>query len=47
MAENSLVEIRKYLETPDRPLPMKEFTDFWRSLSEEEKTEYKNADLGK
>ncbi len=45
MAENSMVEIRKFLETPSMPLSMKEFSEFWKSLTEAEKAEYKAADL--
>ena len=43
--ENSLAEIMKYLSTDDRKVSSKEFQEFWSSLSEEEKAEFKRAEL--
>lgn len=45
MAENSMTEIRAFLNDPRKPLSMAEFSEFWKSLTEDEKTEFKNADL--
>lgn len=45
MAENSVVELRKFLGTDEKPLPAKEMMEFWNSLTEEEKREYKETDL--
>ncbi len=42
---NTLGELMKYLGTPDRPVSSAEFTAFWKSLTEEEKEEYKTAKL--
>lgn len=45
MANNSMTQIREFLSTPEKPVSMAEFSEFWKSLSEDEKNEYKNADL--
>lgn len=42
---NSIVEIKQYLTTPGDPLASKEFQDFWNSLSQAEKDEFKRAEL--
>jgi len=43
--ENSIVDLKKYLATPDRPVTMEEFKEFWDSLSDKEKKEFKNTVL--
>lgn len=43
--ENSIVDIKRYLSTPENPLTTKEFQEFWASLSEDEKDEFKKAEL--
>lgn len=43
--ENSIVNLKKYLSTPDRPVTMEEFKDFWKDCTEEEKTEFKQTKL--
>lgn len=43
--ENSLSEIYKYLRAPENKLTMAEFEDFWKSLTQEEKDEFKRAEL--
>jgi hypothetical protein len=43
--ENSIVDIKKYLSTPENPLTTKEFQEFWSSLTEEEKVEFKTTEL--
>lgn len=45
--QNSIVEIQKFLSTPDKPLKTAEFSEFWKSLTEAEKLEFKSADLTK
>lgn len=45
MAENTLKEIREFLSVPEKPVGTKEMADFWRDLSDEEKAEFKSADL--
>lgn len=43
---NTIVEIKKYFQTPDQPsLSNKEFMEFWGSLTEEEKDEFRKTDL--
>ena len=43
--KNSIVDIKKYFERDDKPISTKEFNDFWKSLTEEEKEDFKKADL--
>lgn len=43
--ENTIGEIRRFFETNAKPLGSNEFIVFWKSLSEEEKLEFKKADL--
>jgi hypothetical protein len=43
--ENSIVDIKRYLSTPENPLSNAEFTEFWNSLTVEEKNEFKRAEL--
>lgn len=45
--ENSITDIRKYFEKDAEPFKDNEFVDFWKSLTEEEKDEFKKADLSK
>ena len=47
MPENDMKEIRAFLSTPEKPVSMTEFSEFWKSLTDAEKTEFKNADLSK
>lgn len=47
MAENSMTDLRNYFNVPEKPCSMAEFSEFWKSLSEEDKAEYKAADLSK
>jgi hypothetical protein len=42
---NSAVQLKDYFSTPDRPVSAKEMTEFWKSLSDEEREYYKTADL--
>lgn len=42
--ENSISDIRRYFEQ-DRPMEANEFVVFWKSLTDEEKDEFKKADL--
>lgn len=43
--ENGLVDIKRFLETPERPISNAEFSEFWKSLTEEEKDEFRKAEL--
>ena len=45
MAENTVVALRKYLGTDEKPVSAKEMMDFWNNLTEEEKAEFKETDL--
>ena len=42
---NNMVEIKKFLSTPDKPVSSEEMMAFWKSLSEEEKEYYRNSAL--
>lgn len=43
--ENSISDIKKYLEVEGMPIQNNEFMEFWKSLSDEEKLEFKNTEL--
>jgi hypothetical protein len=43
--KNSIVDLKKYLGTPERPVGMTEFKDFWDDCTEEEKEEFKSTKL--
>jgi hypothetical protein len=45
--ENSISDIRRFFDDEERPLQSNEFVAFWKSLSEEDKEEFKHADLSK
>lgn len=42
---NTAAAVKSFFDTPEKPLGTSEFMDFWKSLSDEEKEYYKNADL--
>lgn len=42
---NTIVDIKKYLSTSENPLTTKEFQEFWNSLTEEEKEEFRTTEL--
>jgi len=44
--ENDITAIKKFFEDSPRPLKQGEFMDFWKNLSEEEKQEFRTAELG-
>ena len=44
-ATNSLYAIHEFFDTVDQPMTMQEFFEFWRTLSKEEKEEYKRTRL--
>ena len=41
MAENKIGDLKKFLSTPDRPVSMEEMQEFWNSLTDEEKADFK------
>jgi hypothetical protein len=43
--ENSIVDLKKYLATPDNPVSNQEFRDFWETLTDDEKKEFKQTKL--
>jgi hypothetical protein len=43
--ENSISAIRKFFEDDAPPLKSNEFVEFWKSLSDADKDEFKKADL--
>jgi hypothetical protein len=45
--ENSISDIKKFLQEGSEPLENAEFMEFWNSLTDEEKEEYKNTPLPK
>lgn len=47
MTENSMTELRNFFNVAEKPCSMAEFSEFWKSLSDEEKAEFKAADLSK
>jgi hypothetical protein len=40
MAESSMTDLMKWFSTPDRPVSISEFRQFWDSCSREEKDQY-------
>lgn len=42
---NSIVDLKKYLGTEERPVDNAEFQEFWKELTEEEKVEFKSTEL--
>lgn len=49
---NSIADLKRYLSSgtnylgePIEPVSMTEFNDFWKSLSDQEKEEFKNTEL--
>jgi hypothetical protein len=47
VGENSVSDIRAYFMRSGTPLKENEFKDFWMSLTEAEKDEFRHADLSK
>lgn len=45
MAENDIKVLRNYFSTPEKPCSLAEFKEFWASLNDEEKAEFKAAEL--
>ncbi len=43
--ENTIGQLKKYLGTPENPVTMEEFKEFWNELSEVEKVLFKNTKL--
>jgi hypothetical protein len=43
--ENSIGDIRRFFSEGAKPLQPNEFISFWQSLSDEDKQEFKHADL--
>jgi hypothetical protein len=44
---NSIVDIKQYLSSPEQPLTMAEFKEFWDSCTEKEKDEFRKMELPK
>lgn len=45
LGENSITQIREFFTTGDNPLKEGEFKEFWMSLTDAEKDEFRKADL--
>lgn len=43
--QNSLTDLKRFLGTSERPVDNAEWVAFWKSLSDEEKEEFRNATL--
>jgi hypothetical protein len=43
--ENSITDLKQYLGSPERPVSMQEFKEFWDSCTDEEKMEFKSTPL--
>lgn len=39
--EPSLLDLKRFFATPEKPLEMKEFKDFWAACSDEEKEAFR------
>lgn len=42
---HTVSDLKEYFSTSEKPVLAKEMMEFWKSLSDEEKEEYKKADL--
>ena len=42
---NSVVNLKDFFSTPEKPVSSAEMMTFWKSLSDDEKAYYQNADL--
>ena len=45
MADNTMLDIKKFLSTPENPISIQEFKAFWDSLTDEEIAEFKKEEL--
>lgn len=45
MAENSAMDLKKFFSTEEKPVSTAEMMAFWKTLTDEEKAEYKAAKL--
>lgn len=45
MPENTVSQLRDFVSTPENKCSTSEFMEFWKSLTDEQKADYKNADL--
>ncbi len=45
MAENTVKDLKSFLSTPEKPVSNGEMMEFWKSLTDEEKEQFKTADL--
>lgn len=45
--ENKISDLKKFLSTPDNPVTTAEMSEFWTSLTDEEKAEFKKTPLPK
>lgn len=44
---NSLADLKRFLSTPENPVTSQEMSQFWMSLTDEEKAEFKKTQLPK
>lgn len=43
--QNSLTDLKRFFGTNERQVDNVEFTEFWKSLTDEEKDEFRNAKI--
>lgn len=43
--ENNVRDLMEFFSTEEKPCKSGEFMEFWKSLTDEEKVEFKTADL--
>lgn len=43
--QNKLKDIREFFGTPERPVDASELVEFWESLTNEEKDEFRRSEL--
>lgn len=42
---NSVSDLKKFLSTPENPVTMAEFNEFWKELTDEEKEQFRKEQL--
>lgn len=45
--KNTMMDLKKFLGTEENPVSNTEMAEFWKSLTDEEKEEFKNTELPK
>lgn len=45
MAENSVKDLKDFFNTPEKPVSSSQMMEFWKTLTDEEKSYYRGAEL--